>query len=50
MGIKYEFGKLEGNLRTIWGRTKAMMNSANLRGRMRGKLWVEGLRTATTIN
>ena len=59
LGIKYEFtargtpqqnGKLERKLRTIWGRTKAMLNCANLKGKMRGKLWAECVRTATMID
>ena len=47
MSVKYEFtargtpqqnGKLERKLRTIWGRTVAMLNSANIKGKLRGKL------------
>ena len=59
IGIKYEFtargtpqqnGKLERKLRTLWGRTKAMMNAANLKGDIRGKLCAEGVRTSTMID
>ena len=59
MSIKYEFtargtpqqnGKLERKLRTTWGRTVAMLNSANLKGTIRGKLWAEAVRTATMLN
>ena len=59
IGVKYEFtargtpqqnGKLERKLRTLWGRTKAMMNAANLKGDIRGKLWAEGVRTSTMID
>ena len=59
IGIKYRFtarattqqkGKLERNLRTLWGRTKAMMNAANLKGDIRGKLWEESVRISTMID
>ena len=59
MSVKYEFtargtpkqnGKIERKLRTIWGRTKAMLNSANLKGTIRGLLWAEAVRTATMLD
>ena len=59
MGFKYKFtvkgnpqqnANLERKIKKIWGRTKAMVNSENLKGIMRGKLWTEGVRTATIID
>ena len=59
LGIKFEFtargtpqqnGKLERKLRTLWSRTRAMMNGANLQGEMRGNLWAEAVRTSTMID
>jgi len=59
MGMIYEFtargtpqqnGKLERKLRTLWSRTRAMMNGANLQGEMRGNLWAETVRTSTMID
>ena len=59
LSIRYEFtargtpqqnGRLERKLRTILGKTVAMLNSANLKGTLRGKLWAEAVRTATMLD